>query len=98
MYEAHEGYIDVMALTGHECADKCVSLGIQKVRLRRCFPSCMLSVNNRVTKGAPEVFVPEGGRPRVAEDRRHGFGVTSGGVGDRQVWEGIWRSCGVTGV
>lgn len=39
-------------------------------------PECVLGVNNRVTKGVPEVYVPECGRQRV-----RGFGVTSGGGG-----------------
>lgn len=33
----------------------------------------------------------------MAEDRRHGFDMTSGRVGGREGWEGIWRSCEVTG-
>lgn len=60
MYETHRSYTDVMALVMK--VQTCIYLEIQKVCLRRCLPLCALSVNNQVTKGAPEVFVPEGGR------------------------------------
>lgn len=46
-YETHGSYTEVYS-TGHECADMCVCvyLGIQKERLGRCPPPCVLGVNN----------------------------------------------------